>query len=63
MFAVVWFKIVKLSCILREEMFTECCWLQNRDRMTRTSVYMLIVTELLDDWEDARTLGEYAEVT
>jgi len=26
-------------------------------------VYMLIVTELLDDWEDARTLGEYAEVT
>ena len=44
-------------------MFTECGWLQNRDRMTRTSVYVLIVTELLDDWEDARTLGESAQVT
>ncbi|KAI0223147.1 Diphosphoinositol polyphosphate phosphohydrolase 1 [Lamellibrachia satsuma] len=30
---------------------------ENRDRMTRTSVYVLIVTDLLDDWEDARTLG------
>lgn len=31
--------------------------LQNRDRKHRTYVYVLIVTEVLEDWEDSVNIG------
>ncbi|XP_074643347.1 diphosphoinositol polyphosphate phosphohydrolase 1-like [Tubulanus polymorphus] len=30
---------------------------ENAERKHRTAVYILIVTELLDDWDDAKSLG------
>ena len=34
-------------------------FVQNHDRKTRTSVFVLVATELLDDWEDAKDIGKY----
>ena len=34
-------------------------WFQNDDRKTRTSVFVLVATELADDWEDAKNIGKY----
>ena len=31
---------------------------QNEERKTRTYVYILLVTTLLDDWDDHKTIGE-----
>lgn len=31
--------------------------LQNQDKKTRTSVYVMIVNEVLDDWDDHRCIG------
>lgn len=31
---------------------------QNRDRKHRTYVYVLIVTEVLEDWEDSVNIGK-----
>ncbi len=33
-------------------------WFQNMDKKTRTSVYVMVVNEVLDDWEDAKIMGE-----
>lgn len=30
---------------------------ENKDRKTRTSVYVLVVTEFLDEWEDSKSIG------
>ena len=32
--------------------------LQNEERKTRTSVFVMVVTEVLDDWDDAKTIGK-----
>ena len=32
--------------------------LQNQDKKTRTSVYVMIVNEVLDDWDDAKCMGK-----
>lgn len=29
----------------------------NEERKTRTSVFVMVVTEILDDWDDAKTIG------
>ncbi|NXX64478.1 NUDT3 phosphohydrolase, partial [Spizella passerina] len=34
---------------------------QNRDRKHRTYVYVLIVTEVLEDWEDSVNIGRKRE--
>lgn len=34
---------------------------ENRDRKHRTYVYVLIVTEVLDDWEDSVNIGRKRE--
>jgi hypothetical protein len=33
-------------------------FIQNMERKTRTSVYAMEMKELLDDWEDAKIMGE-----
>lgn len=43
-----------------EESFSLCpfCALQNQERKHRTYVYVLIVTEVLEDWEDSVNIGK-----
>ena len=43
-----------------EESFSLCpfCALQNQERKHRTYVYVLVVTEVLEDWEDSVNIGK-----
>ncbi|KAG2467818.1 NUDT3 phosphohydrolase, partial [Polypterus senegalus] len=36
---------------------------ENRDRKHRTYVYVLIVTEVLENWEDSVTIGKFSQKT
>ncbi len=35
-------------------------YLQNNDRKTRTSVFVMVANEMLDDWDDAKSIGKCA---
>jgi hypothetical protein len=45
---------------LRSVTLCALCVLQNQERKHRTYVYVLIVTEVLEDWEDSVNIGESA---
>lgn len=45
---------------LRSASFCVLYVLQNQERKHRTYVYVLIVTEVLEDWEDSVNIGESA---
>lgn len=45
-------------CSEKKEM-SKLSILQNRERKHRTYVYILIVTEVLEDWEDSVNIGEW----
>lgn len=35
------------------------CFQQNSERKHRTAVFVLVVTEELDEWEDSKSIGMY----
>jgi hypothetical protein len=40
-----------------------CCMIvQSEDGKTRTNVFVMVVTEMLDDWEDATAIGNYCSL-
>ena len=44
--------------IFQDKFLNNKTFLQNADRGHRTSVYVMVVKEELEEWEDSRTIGD-----
>lgn len=45
-------KFIQFLCLL-----SKCLCFQNQEHKHRTEVYVMTVTEELEEWEDSRTIG------